>query len=290
MTDDLFYRNQPASKEKAAVFASAKLCIYCLNAERPLTREHVIPRGMGGGMILPEASCSNCQKIINEIETYCMRGPFLSHRLAAGMVNHPEDLGDAIRMPIIIDGVRHEKEFPVEQYPRFLVLPELHDSPGILGGHSTDGNFGRVSFSIWGDEEELRALNAEGNAILMDGFNLDSFARALAKMAHGYAAGELRLENFDPLLPPFILGKAPNSATYLIGNWGEDGMARPPGVIHQIGYAFRELGDRVLIEVRIRLFANLENTPVYRIAVGFLTKPLDDVLAPLGMRSAPPNS
>jgi hypothetical protein len=78
VTEDIFYRNQPASKDKAAVFASAKRCIYCLDAEPPFTREHVMPRGMGGGMILLEASCSDCQKIINEIETYCMRGPFLS--------------------------------------------------------------------------------------------------------------------------------------------------------------------------------------------------------------------
>jgi hypothetical protein len=180
-------------------------------------------------MILSDASCRAYQKITNEIETYCMRGPFLSHRLATGLVNHSKDLGDTIRMPIIIDGVRHEKEFPVEQYPRFLVLPQLHDLPGIVGGHSMDGNFGKVSFSIWGDEEELRALHAEGNAILMDGFNLDSFARLSAKMAHGYAAGQLRIENFAPLLPAFILGQKPESATYLVGNWGEDGMAGRPG-------------------------------------------------------------
>jgi hypothetical protein len=141
-----------------------------------------------------------------------------------------------------------QKEFPVEQYPKFLVLPQLHDPPGVVSGHSADGNFGRVSFSIWGDEEELRVLNAEGNAILVDGYNLDSFGRMLAKMAHGYAAGQLRLENFDPLLPDFILGRASSSATYLIGNWGEDGMAVPSGVIHQIGHSFRDMGnDKILI-------------------------------------------
>jgi hypothetical protein len=65
-------------------------------------------------------------------------------------------------------------------------------------------------------------------------------------------------------------------------------MAVPAGVTRQIGHAFRDVGDRIMIAVRIRLFAELENTPVYWIAVGFLTKPLDEVLAPLGMRSLPP--
>lgn len=258
--------------------------------EGPFTREHVIPRGMGGGMILPEASCGSCQKIINEIETYCMRGPFLSHRIAAGLVNNWGDLGTTIKMPIIIDGVRREKEFSPDKYPRFLVLPQLHDLPGIISGHSTGDNFGRVSFSIWGDEDELRALNEQGNAILMDRLNLDSFGRMLAKMAHGYIAGELRLENIDPLLPDFILGKAPKSATYLIGNWGEDHMVRPSNLIHQIGLAFNQgNAGKVLVECRIRLFAALDHTPVYRIAVGFLTKPIDEVLAPLGLRSEKPD-
>jgi hypothetical protein len=62
----------------------------------------------------------------------------------------PKDLGDTIRMPIIVDGVRHQKEFTIDHYPKFLVLPKLHDPPGIISGHSADGNFGSVSFSIWG--------------------------------------------------------------------------------------------------------------------------------------------
>ena len=50
-------------------------CIYCGATEPPadigrFTDEHIIPLAMGGNLILPQASCKQCEKIINrEIET-----------------------------------------------------------------------------------------------------------------------------------------------------------------------------------------------------------------------------
>ena len=284
MPDD-WYRNEPISKENAKVFKPAGCCICCSNGKPSYTREHVMPRGMGGGIIFPEASCEECRRTIFYIETYCMRGPFLSHRLHAGLVNNLTDLGNAIKMPIIVDGKRHERAFPVSDYPKFLVLPAFHDPPRLVTGRpeSTTG----VSLSIWGDEEQLRALHKEGDAIFVENFNIDKFSRALAKIAHGLAVGEWGIENLEPLLPQFILGRAPERGSLLIGNWGEDGMARSSNLLHQVGLAFAEDREKVRIDARIRLFAALDNTPVYRVLVGYLNKPLDDVLAPRGMRSLP---
>jgi hypothetical protein len=284
---DTWYKNQPVSKDNAKVFNAANCCIYCPDGKPPFTREHVIQRGLGGGIIFPKASCETCRNIIRDVETYCMRGPFLSHRLKVGLVNDLEDLGDTITMPIIVDGKRQEKIFPVSEYPNFLVLPAFHDPPGLLTGR-TD-NAGRVSFSIWGDETQLRALHAEGNAILVENFDLDKFGRALAKIAHGVVAGELGLENLEPLLPNYILGKSKQQGSILLGNWGEDGMARRADLIHQVGLAFVDQADRVRVDVRIRLFAAYANTPVYRVLAAYLTKPLDENLAPRGLRSVSPN-
>jgi hypothetical protein len=238
-------------------------------------------------MIIGDACCPKCQRTIHEIETYCMRGPFLSHRLARGLVNNLSDLGDTISMPLIIDGLRHHKTFPISEYPKFLVLPQLSDHPGIVGGNP----FKHVTTSIWGNEEELRALNEQGNAVLVEDFKMDFFVRALAKIAHGFIVGQYRLENFQPLLPKLILGEDLSLASYLVGNWPEDGMHRTPNLLHQVGAGFMEMADgRVMINARIRLFAEHEHTPIYRIVVGFLSKPLDDVLAVAGLQSVPPRS
>jgi hypothetical protein len=155
-----------------------------------------------------------------------------------GLVYDYADLGTTIKMPIIIDGKRHEKEFAVEDFPQYLVLPQFHDSPGMLLGGSPTDSYGTVSYSIWGIEEQLRALHAEGNAILVEGFNLDFFGRALAKIAHGFVAGELGLDTFEPYLPDYILGTAPQHGSYFIGKWRDEvEKPRPPGLLHQVGVA-----------------------------------------------------
>jgi hypothetical protein len=282
MSDD-WYINQPISKDDPVVFGPANRCIYCPDGKPPFTREHVIPRGMGGGIIYREASCEQCRIIIQDIETYCMRGPFLSHRLTAGLVNDLSDLGATRKMTYIKDGQRHQKEFAVEDYPKFLILPRLIGSPNILT-HGLPGNLFVGEMRLWGNEEQLRALHAEGNFLLADNYDMDKFGRAIAKIAHGAAAGQLGLDNFEPLLSDYILGKAPERAAFLIGDWPEDGMARRQGLLHQVGMAFRHLEGRDYICMRLRLFADLDNTPIYQIIVGPLTKPIDDVLAPLGQR------
>jgi hypothetical protein len=286
MPDDDLYSHSPVSKERAKVFGPAKRCIYCPDGKPPFTREHVIPRGMGGGIVFLEASCTECQKKINEVETYCLRGPFLSHRIHSGLVNDLADLGPTIKMPVIVDGERREKNFPVNEYPKFLILPQFHDPPGLI-----TGNMDRVvSFSIWGDEEELKALHLEGDHVLAENYDLDKFGRALAKIAHGLAAGQCGLENFEPLLPEFILGKDPPQGKLVIGNWPDVTVKRPDNLLHQAGLAFIEVGNRVRVEARIRLFAGTERTPAYRVLVGYLTKPLDDILAPIGLQSVPPSA
>jgi hypothetical protein len=60
-------------------------CIYCGEASSPLTREHVLPRGLGGfkspagssnALVLQQASCESCQVITQSIEDDCLSGQF----------------------------------------------------------------------------------------------------------------------------------------------------------------------------------------------------------------------
>lgn len=287
MSND-WYRNERVSKDQARVFKPANRCIYCDEGKPPFTREHVIPRGLGGGFIYPKASCESCRKIIHEIETYCMRGPFLSHRLNCGLVNDLNDLGNEIEMRVDVGDRREQRTFTPEELPHYLILPQFHDPPGATVGRS-DGT-GRVSYTIWGDEQML-LLHGDGdrNAVLAEGFDLNKFGRAIAKIAHGYVAGEYGLENFSPFLPPYILNQEPNMGDMVIGNWGEDGMARHDHLLHQIGVGFMKDRNWTRIDVRLRLFASHDQTPVYRIVVGVLTKPINDVLAPLGQRAIDPS-
>jgi hypothetical protein len=286
---DSWYRNRPISKDKARVFKPANRCIYCLDGQPPFTREHVIPRGLGGGIIFPSASCEKCRKIIHEVETYCLRGPFLSHRLTLGLVNDLIDLGNIVKMPIRTDGRRTEKSFSLEELPNYLILPQFHDPPGLTVGRC-DGT-GRFSYTVWGDRRSLEEHgSAEGSAVLAEGFDLNKFARTIAKIAHGFVAGKYGIDSFEHFLPPLILGQDARLGDILIGDWGEDGMIRNDKLLHQLGGSFIQHDEWVRIDVRLRLFAQYEQTPVYRIIAGVLKKPIDEVLAPLGMKAAPPKS
>jgi hypothetical protein len=172
----------------------------------------------------------------------------------------------------------------------YLVLPTLFGLPRQLTS-GVPGNVFCASYNVWGVEEQLRELNKEGNAILVNRFDLDKFSRALAKIAHGTVVSKVGLGNFEPWLPNYILGKWPRSGGLLVGEWEEDGMPRSgENLLHQVGVAFQEWESRVLINVRIRLFASYDRTPIYRVLAGILTIPLRDALAPLGLEPIPPSA
>jgi hypothetical protein len=61
------------------VYKPVGRCIYCgelhySKTGRPakLHDEHIIPFAFGGNLLLPEASCSECEKITSGFETHCV--------------------------------------------------------------------------------------------------------------------------------------------------------------------------------------------------------------------------
>jgi len=55
--------------------------------------------------------------------------------------------------------------------------------------------------------------------MLVHNFDIRKFARMLAKIAHSLAAAEIRIENFDPVLPDLISGHAPELARIMQIGW-----------------------------------------------------------------------
>lgn len=178
--------------------------------------------------------------------------------------------------------------FPTKKVPDYLCMPDLKIPPGILVGRAP-GPFRPFPFWVGGDEQRLRTLNAIGNFLLLDKFDAIKLFRVMAKIAHSYISAEIGLDNFEPMLSEFILGKNNDLGSYLIGRWPEDGMPRITGTC-QIGMAFCQWGQQTLVNVRLRLFPSHHRIPIYHIVVGALTKPIDDVLMPLGLETVDPNA
>gem|GEM_PF-1646012 len=62
-------------------------CIYCGSPEwsagqvRKLGDEHIIPEGLGGKLLLPEASCKDCEGLTSKFELEWLRSAFYTVRV-----------------------------------------------------------------------------------------------------------------------------------------------------------------------------------------------------------------
>jgi len=193
-------------------------CIYCGgNGGGILTTEHVFPKGIGGGLVLPRASCTPCQREINTFETICMRKTLLPYRKAKGLIRHPNDLPATV--PLVFDlEFRGPRQVSLDVCPNVVVLPGLRELPGILKGRSPEPLV-QFDYKIFAGldilEETKRRMEEEQHVgIFLDGY---AWLRMLAKIAHGYAIAELGFDRFSPALPDLILGRNPLLASYFVG-------------------------------------------------------------------------
>jgi hypothetical protein len=117
-------------------------------------------------------------------------------------------------------------------------------------------------------------------------FHLTSFLRMLAKIAHGYAVGELEIGSFHHMLPKVILWERPELAQHLIGLSGDGFMpivgknmfVPNPSVsnsmytAHKCHIKLLRRETDYLVVVGICLFA-AHGTPFYECVAGPLTVP-----------------
>ena len=266
------------SAANAKVFPPVGHCIYCGgDGGGKLTKEHVFPQGLGGGLILPRASCTACQKEIHAFETICMRQILLPFRKNTGLVRHLNDLPATV--PLTLD---LEPQGPVhvalDSHPNAVVLPGLRNLPGILADRAPQPVI-EFEHQIFGGLEILAETKRKLRERKTIGINIDGYAwvRMLAKIAHGYAFAELGLSKFTPTLPDLILGRSPRLANYLIGRCPMPFPIpdSPPLFMIEMKSAELQGGDRPtqrFAAVNMRLFAELgAEAPVYTAIAGVLT-------------------
>ena len=264
------------SAAKARRFDPTGHCIYCGGAGAgKLTKEHIFPQGLGGGLILPEASCATCQKEIHSFETVCMRQILLPYRKITGLVRHLDDL--PATLPLVLDfELQGPTHVAIDAHPDIVVLPGMRDLPGILTDTTPQPSI-EFEHQIFGHTDILAETKAKFRALKNVGVNSNGYAwlRMLAKIAHGYAFAELGLKRFEPALPDFILGRNPRLASYLIGKCDQPFPipTAPPLLMIEMKSANRN--GQSFAAVNMRLFAELGNqVPVYTVIAGVLKSEL----------------
>jgi hypothetical protein len=200
--------------------AGTATCIYCgIPAELcELHEEHIIAFSMGGTMVLPEASCSDCGDITGAIEGHCCEYMFKSLRMERNLPTRRRKKR-ATHLPIIeefAEDIRASETqlVPVKDYPSHLALP-VFEPPGILLGSNPIAEFRNVRLVMLyvsrETESRVKRLRERGlrgvKAFHM--FRPVTFAQMLAKIGHAFATAEYGANVFEPLLIKFMRGNDP---------------------------------------------------------------------------------
>jgi hypothetical protein len=242
--------------------ASAGLCIYCGRTEN-LTDEHIVPFALGGNLILPDASCSECNKITSAFEQKVLRG-FMRDARTAGrfQTRRPEERPATIPISIKQDGEFKSVQVPSAEALGMLALPKLGPAAFLAGKPPAQG-VNVVGTQMIGFGKPVEDLaESLGTRTLQSTANVDvtSFVRMLAKIGYSYAvacAGPYPL-NEVPVLP-LIQGNADDgsswvgSAEYRIEV--EDKKPQHALGLVSVSGTCGGTAENVLV-ARIRLFAN----------------------------------
>lgn len=255
------------------------ICIYCgannYNDEREkLGNEHIIPEGLGGRLVLPEASCQSCEAKISQAERFSQKEMLDAFRYRLGIKGKKRKKAkpDKVSLECIKDGNIKNIGIPYKKYPAHILIP-IMSAPTLINPKNEERSkcFKYKSIRL-GSPDDAERLLTEYN---VDGINLKSclsniwlFSRMLAKVAHSYTIAEKGINGFQPLLKDFILGNKTNyRPDHFIGMnnisifW--------PARIHDITLKEEIFESKKYLVCRVRLFC-FAAFPEYIVVVGLV--------------------
>jgi len=264
------------------IYKPANFCIYCGAKDPPggLGEEHIVPFALGGTLVLPEASCRDCERITGaKVEQQVLRKMLGELR---GWQNLPrrKRKKDNVYRPrpirVEVDGRWTDIEggasaglfagaaLPVLGQPGIL----LGEQPLVIRKEKFELIWMNVAIESRTREYVSRAHPGYTNIGNVALFNPVLWARMLAKIGHSFAVAEYGLDRFNPLLPDYICEKKLWCPGYLVG--GDPDPVSPS----KYGIELRLIemsiaGVKKYLLVKIRLFGT-EGAPVYFAVVGEL--------------------
>jgi hypothetical protein len=193
-------------------------CIYCDGTEK-LTDEHVVPYGLGGRLILPEASCAKCTKITTSFERRVLRG-FMHDARTAGRfpTYHPRKRPATVPIDIKKEGRFETVQLPSSESLGIVQLPNFERAAFLAGQIPVSGiNVSGVQTIGFGKspEEVASALVVKTLQVIIK-VDVSAFVRMLAKIGYSFAVANLGPYPLAevPVLP-LIHGTADDGGTWV---------------------------------------------------------------------------
>ena len=264
-----------ADPRKATRYGPVGRCIYCGTTEPPpgvnrFGDEHIVPLALNGGLVLPEASCRRCERIINrEIENRVLSEEWAYFRAKYGLpTRRPKNRMKTVFLECRTGGYikvpANEYTAPVPLY-RFATARILSGSQPIPNSHAW-------TIAVLSDgDEEVRLQRRYPLWTGKHSFRVEPyrFARFIAKIGYGFAVAEMGSHCFRPLVRDIILGRS-DDYFHFVGSAPREPPASgwPRGGKHHFGITIRFVQDGIgLVVVDVKLFAEA-GTPVYHAVVG----------------------
>jgi HNH endonuclease len=251
------------------------ICIYC-GSTNNLSKEHVLPYGLGGNLVLRKASCLACATETGRLEQRLLRGHWWPYRQFLGLPSRSagEPIPDLQVTIKKTNGTDIFATLPMAKYS-FAVFYEF-DPPSILEGKERldTPNAPRVYMkylselpsSVFIDGVPYKLQPDEKLEISINS-DVSDFCRFLAKVAHGYAISRRGISSCSQFfLPPIILGEVQGALTFV-------GGASSPFIGPRLpGSGLHVMLDRIndsLLMVYIQLFRDHgDPLPIYEVVVG----------------------
>lgn len=252
----------------ARAFSPVGYCIYCGAAGGRLSREHIVPHGLGGTFVLPASSCGACAAVTSAFERKVLRGPMWSVRAHLQLKSRRAALAPKLGLLNVVRGGREELvELPLAAHPLPLMFPRFVEPSTFTGKHQQGITMRGHATYCFGKcpHDVLRDLGADDFRISQD-YEMVPFAQLLGKIAWAMAAAENWLTKIDRAAGSLVdaLITAPDD----IGRWVGTCLEAPapmPGVLHAIVPMM--ISDHLVYH--IQLFADAR-TPRYGVVVGRL--------------------
>ncbi len=116
------------------------VCIYCGDTNPPLTREHILPRGLGGNLaptglnaalVLQKATCEKCRLITSRIEEACLR-PMMDYARARLGLKRKDRSAAKMEMQFdLLDGSTERRDVEADEVLGPIIMPCYYEA-GVL--------------------------------------------------------------------------------------------------------------------------------------------------------------
>jgi hypothetical protein len=193
-------------------------CIYC-GSKEDLAGEHIVPFGLGGNAILPEASCPRCSAITSAFEGKVLGGFMLEARTAGKFpTRRPKKRPTTLPLTVERGDGLESIDLPSSESPGFLQLPRLEATAFLSGRAPVNGvTICGSEILVFGTAPD-KVASELGTKTIQTTANMDviAFVRMLAKIGYSFAVaaqGPYPL-NEVPVLP-LILGSALDGSTWV---------------------------------------------------------------------------